>query len=676
MKSSLWGCAALLVAGTGAALAQNETITVTGNRLDLLGTAATSSQGVVTQDELALLPAYRPGQLLETVPGLVVTAHSGEGKANQYLLRGFNLDHGTDLATFVDGMPVNEPTNAHGQGYTDLNFLIPELAAGVDFTKGPYFAAQGDFAGVGSIHMRYADQLPNQISATAGTLGFQRLFASGSTAFSNGTLLAAGEVVHYDGPWVHADNQRKLNAILRYSEGDAANGFSLTAMYYRGLWNATTDQPERAVTSGLIDRFGTLDPSDGGTAQRMSLSSQYHRSLGDGFLEMNAYAISNRFTLINDFTHFLDDPVNGDQEAQTEVRDTFGGAINYERSDTFLGFGNDVQAGAQFRYDAVHVYRSFTKARVFLSSAEDDFAKVGNIAGYVQATTHWTPWLRSVIGVRADYFAETDTGTNGGSADDNFLQPKVSLAITPWQNTEFYVSAGQGFHTDDVRGVNQAATLSLTGAPLIAKQTGAEVGMRSTILPNLTATLTAFSLTSQSETTYDPDAGQDSAGPGSRRMGIELNTTYQAFTWLEFYTSLAASHARYTTPSDDGNGGHIGTHIPNAPSVIASFAAYVKDLGPWSGGAEFRYLGGFPLTPDNTIKGKGYGEWNIDGAYAFDNGWKIGVGIYNLLDTHANAAEFYYVDRLPGEPAGGTGDIHFHPLEPRTVRFTLTKAFN
>src|SRR5581483_7766372 len=167
------------------------------------------------------------------------------------------------------------------------------------------------------------------------------------------------------------------------------------------------------------------------------------------------------------------------------------------------------------------------------------------------------------------------------------------------------------------------------------------------ILPSLTATLTAFYLKSQSETTYDADAGQDSAGPGSRRTGVELNTTWQATDWLEFYTSLAVSHARYTEPSDDGTGNHIGTHIPNAPKVIGSLAAYVKNLGPWSGGLEYRYLGEFAVTPDNKVTDPGYGEFNLDAAYAFD-AWKVGLGIYNLLDTHANAAAFYYVDRLPG----------------------------
>ncbi len=227
-----------------------EEITVTSARLSLIGSATTASEGVVDASELALTPAYRPGQLLETVPGLVVTVHSGEGKANQYLMRGFNLDHGTDLATFIDGIPVNEPSHAHGQGYTDLNFLIPELAGGIEYTKGTYYAAQGDFSGVGSVHIAYLNTIPDGVTVSGGSWGFGRMFGAGSTPLAGGNLLGALELQHYDGPWVTPGDQRKINAVVRYSEGDQLDGYSLTTSFYHGLWNAQTDQPERAITQG------------------------------------------------------------------------------------------------------------------------------------------------------------------------------------------------------------------------------------------------------------------------------------------------------------------------------------------------------------------------------------------------------------------------------------------
>ncbi|HEX5281948.1 MAG TPA: TonB-dependent receptor [Micropepsaceae bacterium] len=659
-----------------------EQVTVTAERTSLVGIATTSSQGEVVQQELQLTPAFRPGQLLETIPGLVVTAHSGEGKANEYLLRGFSLDHGTDLATFVDGMPANMPTHTHGQGYTDLNFLIPELVQSVQFTKGPYFAEQGDFSSVGSDHISLLDTVEDQVSVQGGTMGFQRLFTAGSRDTTSGTVLGAVELQHYDGPWVHPDDMRKINALARYTAGDASNGYSLTAMYYRGLWNATTDQPVRAMdpaymtTLGLtpISRFGTLDPTDGGSAQRISLSGQYHVDLGEAHVDANAFGIYNRLTLWNNFTHYLFDPVNGDQEAQSENRTVLGGAGSYEIPGKIFGFDNDFVAGLWTRWDDNHVGRNTTTDRQYLSTTEDDQVSLLNLAGYLSATTHWTDWMRTVLGLREDYITANDNGSNTGKVSAALFQPKANLIISPWQNTEFYLSAGRGFHSDDARGVTQAEAQGITGAPLIAISDGAELGVRSTILPNLTATFTLFMIHFQSETTYDPDIGQDSAGPPSQREGFEFNTTYQPFSWLELYESFAASRARYTTPSDDGTG-HVGEYIPNAPTAIASFAAYLRNLGPWTAGLEYRYLGGFPLTPDNAVKGKGYGELNLDTSYTFESGWKLGFGIYNLLDTKADAAEFWYIDRLPGEAAEGVADRHIHPIEPRSFRFTLAKMF-
>jgi outer membrane receptor protein involved in Fe transport len=209
---------------------------------------------------------------------------------------------------------------------------------------------------------------------------------------------------------------------------------------------------------------------------------------------------------------------------------------------------------------------------------------------------------------------------------------------------------------------------------LLSSASGEEVGVREQFRRNLVATLSVFRMTFQSETTYNPDAGMDFAGPGSRRDGAELNVTYQALRWLEFYVSVAGSHARYATVYDDGTG-HVGKYIPGAPNVIGSLTTYVKNLGPWSGGLEYRYLGPGPLTPDNAVIGKGYREWNGDAHYELDSGWSLGVALYNILDQRADAADFWYADRLPGEPAGGVNDLHIHPIEPRTVRFTIAKSF-
>jgi hypothetical protein len=699
-------------------------ITVTAQRLDLLGIASSASEGVVDDHELQLAPQYRPGQLLETVPGLIVTLHSGEGKANQYLLRGYNLDHGTDLETYVDGMPINQPTHAHGQGYTDLNFMIPELADQMTYTKGPYYANVGDFGAVGSVRINYRDTIEDQVSATAGTLGFQRIFSAGSQPLGDGSLLAAVEVQHYDGPFVTPDDARKENFVLRYSQGDDKNGYSVTAMMYHQLWTNTTDIPIRAITEGLVpNRFGTLNPTDGGRAWRSSLSFNDYATIGDGQFTASAFFIDNQLHLWNDFTQLLVDPVHGDQEDQFENRRAFGGQASYTLPVPLGSIPNEISVGALTRDDILYVGRLPSEDRVPLPATDDPpfFSNEDQVylfagAAWVQATTHWTSAFRSVLGFREDYQHGTDidylaalheqsgpgyTGySNSGTVQQALPQPKGSLIYTPLDTLEFYLSAGRGFHSADIRGVNQdtSVDLGLPHTPLLAKQEGQEVGVRATPMPNLALTFAYYNLWQQSETIIDPDVGQDTAGPPSRRYGYEINVTYQINRHLEFYGSYSGDHTHFTHPFDDGTG-HLGEYITDAPLATGALALYLTNLGPWSGGLNYRYLGNYPLSSGpcvnsaaehdfgttcansptaaalGQVDGKGFGEWNLDAHCAFSGGWSASLGIYNLFNTHASAAEFWYVDRLPGEPAAGVADVHEHPLEPIMARFTVTRKF-
>jgi outer membrane receptor protein involved in Fe transport len=705
---------------TSAALDQ---ITVTGRRIELIGEAASASEGVVADEEIQLTPAYRPGQLLETVPGLIVTLHSGEGKANQYLLRGYNLDHGTDLQTSVDDMPVNQPTHAHGQGYTDLNFMIPELADGITYTKGPYYAGIGDFGAVGSVHVSYRNSIDDQLSATLGTLGFERVFSAGSTAVAGGNLLAAAEIQHYDGPFVTPDDARKENLVLRYSHGDEHEGYSATLMGYHQIWTNTTDIPVRAVNDGLVpDRFGSLDPTDGGHSERASLSVDYHADVGAGRLKANGFFEFSDLHIFNDFTHYLFNPVQGDQEDQFEHRRVSGGTVSYSLPLPLAEIANEVSAGATLRYDLLNVGRAasvgqvdqpITDAPVSFSNDDQVYLFAGGV--FLQAVTRWTPHFRSIIGVRDDYQHGTDEDrlaawhetagyTNGGTARQSLVQPKASLIYTPTDTLEFYASMGRGFHSADVRGVNQdeSVDLGLPHTQLLSKQEGQEVGLRAAAGHDLIFTFAVFNLWQQSETIIDPDVGADSAGPPSRRYGFELNVTYEINSHLEFYGSYSGDHTRFTHPLDDGTG-HLGTYITDAPVATGSLSLYLKNLGRWSGGLDYRYLGNYPLssgpcvdaaavhdfpgvatscasapTAPGQVNAKGFGEWNLDVRYAFAGGWSTSLGIYNLLNTHASAAQFWYVDRLRNEIDSypdGRADVHEHPLEPIMARLTVTRKF-
>jgi outer membrane receptor protein involved in Fe transport len=342
---------------------------------------------------------------------------------------------------------------------------------------------------------------------------------------------------------------------------------------------------------------------------------------------------------------------------------------------------NEWLMGVSTRFDFNEVSRAPTRDRVPLPASADplnvfekDRVHLSHAAAYVQATTHWQSWLRTVVGLREDSIQGSDTGTNAGNANASLFQPKASLIVTPSATTEIYLSAGRGFHSDDLRGVNQAGITGAAGAPLIARQDGEEIGVRQQVGRRLAITLALFSLDAQSETTYNPDAGLDFAGPASRRRGFELNVTCQAAAWLELYGSYSADHARFKAPFDDGTG-HVGEYLPNAPFATGSFAVYVKDLGQWSGGLQYRYLGAYPLSSDGAVRGSGYGEWNGDIRYALDGGWNLALGVYNITNKRANAVEFWYVDRLPGEPRAGVADIHSHPLEPTSARLTLSKTF-
>jgi hypothetical protein len=698
--------AALLLAAAccpGIALGEElQEVTVTASRLDLLGTATTASQGSVTEQELDLRPAYRVGQLLESVPGLVVTVHSGEGKANQYLARGFNLDHGTDIANFVDDMPVNRPTNTHGQGYSDLNFIMPELADGLDYTKGPYYASVGDFGSVASTHLKLADDIPDQVSLAAGTLGVYNVFAGGTDHLSaDDRILGGAYYGHVDGPFTHPDDFEKIAGVLRYSHGTDQDGYSATAMYYHGQGNLTTDQPLRAVQEGLIGRFGTLDPSDGSLSERHSLSLHYATTGAAWKFKSSAYYIASRMILWNDFTHFLNDPVNGDQEQQTETRTVTGGQLAGVFGRMLGPVEDDTEIGLQLRDDSAYVNRLHTRYRTPL-----DYCSVPQVTGpamqvdapggvcnadqvhlldlgpYLADTTHWLDWLRTVLGVREEYYRASDHSfTTGfrGVTDETLLQPKGSIILGPFAKTEFYFSAGRGFHSDDVRGV--FGTVPVEGVPgtagatpLLAPTQGVEFGVRSDLVPLLSTQLAVFQQDFNSELAYDADVGQDAASAPSRRRGVELSAQYHPLPWIEFNTDLAFAHARYR--GDLSEFELDGPWIANAPAFIGSFGVLVNNLGPWFGGLQWRKLGPYPINDGEQFPvDSGYGEFNLDAGYRFGPGLKLQLSLYNLFNTHANSSAYFYTSRLPGEPAAGIDGIQVHPLEPFSAVVKLTMTF-
>ncbi|MBC3917881.1 TonB-dependent receptor [Undibacterium sp. CY18W] len=653
------------------------TVQVLGNYDNALGTSNAASQGSVTSNLVSNRPALRTGELLEFVPGMIVTQHSGDGKANQYFLRGFNLDHGTDFATFVDGMPVNMRSHAHGQGYSDLNFLMPELVQRIDYKKGTYFADEGDFASAGAAHLRLADKLGAGIaSLTLGPYAYQRAVLANSMAVANGNLLYGLEVNRNDGPWVNPENVRKYSAVLRYSQGTHDDGYSLTAMAYKNRWNSTDQIPLRAVESGQISRFGAIDTTDGGQSSRYSLSYAMKKRNQDGVFEMDAYAVQSSLDLFSNFTYFLNNPDMGDQFSQSEKRQMLGLNISQSWPLSIADLEMHNKIGVQLRYDKlspVGIYNTVAQQRI--STIRQDNVKEASAGFYAENSIQWLPKFRSIAGLRYDTYrfdVNSSIDGNSGKASDHIVSPKLSLIFGPWNKTEYFINYGTGFHSNDARGTTQTRLpdggVSTPVTPLV-KTKGAELGMRTEIIPGLQSSLALWRLDIASELLFVGDAGETEPSRASRRTGIEWNNHYIAAPWLLFDLDLAASRARYTQNDV------VGNYVPGSIDRVASFGVTMTDMGRWYGGFELRYFGPRPLIEDNSVRSSSTTLAYARVGYKINARTRLTMDVFNLFNKQASDIDYYYQSRLSRENVDGASDIHFHPVEPRSVRLTLTHNF-
>ena len=654
-----------------------ERVIVNGNSTGLVGVADSANSGTVTQKQLEARTVYRPGELLEATPGLIVSQHSGEGKANQFYLRGFNLDHGTDLRTTVDGMLVNQRSHAHGQGWTDLNFLIPELATGMEYRKGPYYAAEGDFASAGAVSIKYADSLARGIASVAlGQNGFKRVLMADSPKAGSGNFLYALEAMQNDGPFVNPDRFRKLNGVLRYSAGDALNGFNITAMAYQARWNATDQIPKRAVDAGLLNRFDGVDSTDGGSSHRYSVSAAWRRSAEASGTQVNAYLIDNRLDLFSNFTYALDDEVRGDQFAQPDRRRTFGLNAVHAFAVKGLGMESENSVGLQFQTDNIFNGLLSTQARQTVSTTRRDHIVQSSAAVHAENATRWTPWFRTVAGLRADGYrfkVGSDNAANSGSGNASIVSPKLGLIFGPWAKTDFYVNAGGGFHSNDARGttirVDPKSGDAVDPVTALVKSRGLELGVRTVLVPNLQTSLSLYRLDFGSELLFVGDAGTTEAGRPSRRTGIELANFYKLSDWLTLDADVAFARARFRDTDA------VGQRIPGAVEGVASLAIAVDNLGPWFGALQWRYFGPRPLLADNSVRSSSTALYNGRIGYKVNAQNSVELEGFNLGNQRASAIDYYYASRLPGEASGGTDDVHFHPTESRSFRLTWRHHF-
>lgn len=653
-----------------------ENVVVYGYRTDLLGTSIAAAEGIIGSADIAARLVSRTGEILEFVPGMVVTQHSGSGKANQYFLRGFNLDHGTDFATSVDAMPINMRSHGHGQGYTDLNFIIPELIQDIQYRKGPYYAEVGDFSGAGAAQFSLKNSLDNsEINHTAGDFDYQRLYTATQLDLDSGRLLLGVEAQRYDGPWTDIDEDvDKTNLLVRYSSRLAGGEFSLTAMGYRNRWNAADQIPQRAVEQGIIDSLGSLDTDVGGDSSRYSLSTQW----ANPNWSMSAYIVDSDLNLFSNFTYFLDDPINGDEFEQVDNRQLLGGEIVRNWQADVAGKSAMQKVGVQIRHDAIDEVGLYkTRARNRLSTTRVDAIDETSLALFAQSDIQLTEKVRTHLGLRHDYLqvdVRSDLAQNSGDADDGITNVKAGVSYSLSDNVETYFNLGQGFHSNDARGativIDPISGELSEPVDLLSRSQGAEVGAKLFDNQRYSISTSFWYLALDSELLFVGDAGNTEASRASERSGVEVASYFWFAQGWSIDTELAWTRSRFT-----GNEIEQGKYVDGSlPFVASAGISYAPAATGFHGALRYRHFAARVLDSFAQQEAGATSVMNLGLGYRWAQ-WSVGLDILNLFDSTDHDIDYFYPSRLSGEADEGVEDLHFHPVEPRSLRVRLQASF-
>lgn len=639
----------------------------------LVGSADSSSEGVARQSDLADRPVRRPAEVLEVVPGLVVTQHSGAGKANQLFARGFNLDHGTDLRTTLFGVPMNLPSHAHGQGYSDLNLLIPELVDTVRWRLGPIDVADGDFASAGAVDIDYVRRLPmGFVRLEAGMYGYARTVAADSVTVGGGDLLAAVELQADDGRFTVDQDYRKRNVYLSWSTDE----LRVAAFGHAAQWTSTDQIPERAVRSGQLGRFDSLDASDGGETSQFGATVAWTPHWRDGEARVSGYAFTYGLDLWSNFTYALDDPLRGDQFEQRDRRTVFG----YDaRRSWWLDTTGDVEftVGSQLRTDLIRNGLHRTQQRERFATIRTDRIGEVSLGAFAEMRARLLPWVRGHVGVRGDQYwfdVDSDNPANTGRGSAGIVGGKAGLVFGPWDHTELYANVGTGFHSNDARGVTTRDDPTTPAAgdgtpvdPLVASR-GAQIGARTSAMDGLEASLSLWAMELDSELVFVGDAGGTEPSRASRRVGVELASDWHANDWLTLDGDVALARARFRGGDGDGD------EIPGALPLSVALGATVAWDTAVSTSLRLRHQGRRPLTEDGAVRASSTTTVDASLRWRIDERREFGLEVLNLLDSRDSDIEYYYTSQLPGEGAP-VDDVHFHPVEPFAIRLWFTARF-
>jgi hypothetical protein len=649
---------------------------------NLVGVASAGSEGAITAKQLEVRPVNRPTEVLETVPGMVISQHSGEGKANQYYLRGFNLDHGFDFAQTIAGFPVNFPTHAHAQGYADSNFLIPELVSGVQFRKGPYYAENGDFSSAGSANINYFNSLDRPIvTLTGGSFGYGRFLGAASPKVGNGHLLTAFEWERDNGPWDSPNNKDKYNAVVRYSQGDTRNGLSLTFLGFSNHWHSTDQIPQRAIDEGLISRFGFIEETDGGETFRYSGAFDWQRSDSNDSTRVTAYVQRYGVQLFHNFTYFLNDPENGDQFEQFERRWMSGGKLTHRHMARIGGKPTESAFGVEIRSDVVGgplgLYHTRETDRI--ATIRADHVNQASTGFFGETEVEWSRTFRTTFGLRGDVYhwdVDSNNPLNSGDETSGIASPKVSAAFGPWSGTELYANWGMGFHSNSGLGivlqVDPVTGEPVSQSPAFARSRGGEFGVRTVRFKRMQTTATLWYLHFDSELIYVGDSGSTEEGPASMRTGVEITNYIYPKPWMDIDFDLSFSNARFQDVPDGED------YVPGALNRVIS--AGINFHPPIGGGAgvfgslRLRHFGPRPLIEDNSVQSKSTSIVNGEAGYQFSRRFRLSVEAFNLFDAEVSDIDYLFESRLRDEPLP-VEDIHFHAAIPRSARVALQVSF-
>lgn len=639
---------------------------------NLIGKAAAASEGAVGGADLSVRPLLRVAELLEVVPGLIAAQHSGSGKANQYFLRGFNLDHGTDFTTYIDDVPMNLRTHGHGQGYLDLNGLIPEVVEREDYRKGPYRADVGDFSLAGASYMTTIQRLDAPFMALeGGQFGWRRVAGGASTDLAGGDLTFVGQWKTYDGPWQLPEKLEHESFWSKYAHETPLGPLQITLSGYHGKWHPSEQIPERVIgTADCGNAYCALDTSAIGETWRYVLSA----GLTGERWRASAYAQYYDW-------HMLSDSTYTQQINQLDRRNVFGGRYEYKlvENERFT-----VNAGAEARYDDIgRVGLQNTILGEYESDVSKNAVNEGSISPYTEVT--WSPIdrLRLMGGVREDYYTfdvHSKLSDTRGDRDDNLFSPKAGIAYTVNSNVELYANWGRGFHSNDARGVAVKLDADTPLLPGLVRGTGKELGARYQ-QGNFTITAAYWWLDLASELKFSGDANAAEPSNPSKRRGYELVSFWRPLPWLAIDGVWTGSHARSVPdPNDPTQIGHVYLEGAIESAGELGISAVQKS---WEASVRLRYLGPYPLTDDNAHRASGESIVNLRSAWKTNN-YTVYAELLNVFGSDGKDIVYWYESNAPGiDPPGEVGSCDgadancrmSRAVEPRTLRFGVRYQF-